>query len=274
MKEKLSPNKIIIGIIGGVFVGFLSGFFGGGGGMIVVPLLIFALGLAEKEAHATAIFTILPISIASSVVYIMRGNVNYLQLLYATLGFVVGGALGAMLLNKMNNKLIRIIFALIMIGAGLKIILWGNMEVLWLILFGIVGGIIGGMGMGGGTLLIPLLTLGLSISQQNGQAINLLAFLPMSIVALIIHAKNHLVKFKVAIPIAIAGIISSIGGAILANSIDSQSLSVWFGIFLIVVGILEIYSLWAFQNDKKANNSSKTPPDKKKKWYLHKKTRK
>lgn len=122
MKQKSSAKNIIIGSIGGLFVGFLSGFFGGGGGMIVVPLLIFALGLAEKDAHATAILTILPISIASSVVYIASGSVNYLQLLYATIGFVVGGALGALLLKKLNNKALRIIFALIMIAAGIKMI--------------------------------------------------------------------------------------------------------------------------------------------------------
>ena len=122
MKEKIGAKKIIIGCIGGLFVGFLSGFFGGGGGMIVVPLLIFALGLAEKDAHATAILSILPISIASSIVYISSGSVDYLQLLYATIGFVAGGALGALLLKKLNNKALRIIFALIMIVAGLKMI--------------------------------------------------------------------------------------------------------------------------------------------------------
>lgn len=133
------------------------------------------------------------------------------------------------------------------------------MEVLWLILFGVVGGVLGGMGMGGGTLLIPLLTIGLHLAQQNSQAINLLAFLPMSVVALIIHFKNHLVKWKIAIPIAIAGVVSSIFGAMLANNINSAELSVWFGIFLIVVGILEIYSLWVF-NEKSTSkdNSNKT----------------
>ena len=123
MKKDLSLKNIIIGSVGGLFVGFLSGFFGGGGGMIVVPLLIFALGLSEKEAHATAIFTILPISIASSVVYLLSGSVQYLRLLYATIGFVVGGALGALLLKKMNNKVLRIMFAIIMIIAGVKLIL-------------------------------------------------------------------------------------------------------------------------------------------------------
>lgn len=135
------------------------------------------------------------------------------------------------------------------------------MRIFLIILFGILGGILGGMGMGGGTLLIPLLTIGLNFSQQNAQAINLIAFLPMSIVALIIHFKNKLVKYKIAIPIAISGVISSIASSYLASIINAQSLSVWFGVFLIVVGIFDIYSLWAFsdkQNDKNniSNNKS------------------
>ena len=130
------------------------------------------------------------------------------------------------------------------------------MQVVLLIVFGIVGGLLGGMGMGGGTLLIPLLTIGLNLTQQGSQAINLLAFLPMSIVALIIHFKNKLVHVKIAIPIAIAGVLSSIGGAFLANNINSTSLRIWFGVFLIIVGVLEIYSLWFFK-DKTNNDNNK-----------------
>ena len=128
------------------------------------------------------------------------------------------------------------------------------MQIVLLILFGIFGGILGGMGMGGGTLLIPLLTLGLEISQHTAQAINLIAFLPMSIVAIIIHCKNKLINFKIAIPIIIAGILSSICGSILANNIQSQNLSIWFGIFLIIIGVLQILSLWAFE---KKDNTKK-----------------
>ncbi|MBR4124453.1 MAG: sulfite exporter TauE/SafE family protein [Clostridia bacterium] len=116
----------------------------------------------------------------------------------------------------------------------------------WLVLIGFFGGILGGMGMGGGTLLIPFLTIGLKISQQNAQAINLLAFLPMSIFALIVHCKNKLVKFKIAFPIIISGVISSVGGALLATKINSSNLKVWFGIFLIIVGVFQIVSLFIF----------------------------
>ena len=128
------------------------------------------------------------------------------------------------------------------------------MEVMLLIVFGLVGGVLGGMGMGGGTLLIPLLTIGLNLTQQASQAINLLAFLPMSIVALIIHFKNKLVHAKIALPIAISGVLSSILGAFLANNLNSTSLRIWFGVFLVIVGILEIYALWFF---KDKNNNKK-----------------
>ena len=64
------------------------------------------------------------------------------------------------------------------------------MQIFLLILAGIVGGIIGGMGMGGGTLLIPILTIFLDVPQKNAQAINLVAFIPMAIIVTIINIKR------------------------------------------------------------------------------------
>lgn len=63
------------------------------------------------------------------------------------------------------------------------------MKVLFIV-FGIIGGLLGGMGMGGGTLLIPLLTLGLDVPQQTAQLLNLLTFIPMSAFALIVHRQK------------------------------------------------------------------------------------
>lgn len=123
MKEKLGAKNIIICLLGGIFVGFLNGFFGGGGGMIVVPLLTLLLGLPEREAHATAILTILPISLSSAIVYMIKGSIDYFDFSFVTLGFVVGGVAGALLLKKSNNIFLKILFSLIMIGAGIKIIL-------------------------------------------------------------------------------------------------------------------------------------------------------
>ena len=121
--DNLSNKRIIItGLIGGLVVGFLNGFFGGGGGMIVVPLLMFLLYLPEKQAHATAIFVILPLCIISSLVYILKGSMNWTQLGFSSIGFVVGGAVGALILKKINNKVLRIIFSVVMVAAGIKML--------------------------------------------------------------------------------------------------------------------------------------------------------
>ena len=118
------------------------------------------------------------------------------------------------------------------------------MDWILLVVFGIIGGVLGGMGMGGGTLLIPLLTIFLNIPQQGAQAINLIAFLHMSIFALIIHAKNNLLNFKIAIPVAISGVLSALLGSVLAGMTDSSQLSLYFGIFLIVIGVFQITSIF------------------------------
>lgn len=110
---------------------------------------------------------------------------------------------------------------------------------IYLILSGLISGVIGGMGMGGGTLLIPILSIFLGFNQKNAQAINLLVFIPMSIVALIIHIKNKLVDFRVGIPIMCIGILFSILGSLLANSLSNNNLKVYFGIFLLCVGIYQ-----------------------------------
>ena len=122
MEKELTKKDVIISIIFGVFVGFVNGFFGGGGGMIVVPVLIFLLGLEDKKAHATAILVILPISVCSAVVYLLNNTIKFDKLLYTGAGFIVGGIIGALLLNKINNKVLRIIFSIIMVVAGVKML--------------------------------------------------------------------------------------------------------------------------------------------------------
>ena len=105
-------------------------------------------------------------------------------------------------------------------------------------LFGLLGGVLGGMGMGGGTLTIPLLTIFAGVSQHGAQAYNLISFIPTAIVALVIHSKQKLVKWKGIVWIIIPAVFSAVGGAFLAVSVDVELLKIIFGIFLIVLGII------------------------------------
>jgi len=108
--------------------------------------------------------------------------------------------------------------------------------IILLVLAGIIGGIIGGMGMGGGTLLIPILTLVFGVDQYTAQAINLISFIPMSAVAIIIHFKHKLIKTEKIGYIILPAVISSVFASVLAANIDASALKSLFGIFLAVLG--------------------------------------
>lgn len=106
---------------GGILVGIANGLFGGGGGMLAVPLLR-ANGLAPAQAHATAIAVILPASAVSGAIYFFHGLTPLTILVPVALGVALGGALGARLLGALSGRAITFLFALLMLAAGLKML--------------------------------------------------------------------------------------------------------------------------------------------------------
>lgn len=109
-----------------------------------------------------------------------------------------------------------------------------------LILIGVLSGIVTGLGMGGGSILILILTTFMSVEQHAAQAANLIFFIPTAITAIIVHFKNGNVEKKVGKKLLYAIIIGAIIGAYLTSIISSNNLRKFFGIFLLIVGILEI----------------------------------
>lgn len=131
------------------------------------------------------------------------------------------------------------------------------MSVMLEILIGIVSGVISGTGMGGGTILIFLLTFVCGIEQHVAQAINLIFFVPTSIIAIIVNIKNKNIDIKVAILISIFGILGAIIGANLSVNTDVTSLRKYFGYFLAVIAIHEIYTIIKeYKKSKNTNNKT------------------
>lgn len=118
------------------------------------------------------------------------------------------------------------------------------MKYLQFILFGILGGIIGGMGMGGGTLLIPLLTGFLNIGQLEAQAINLISFIPMAFVSLIFHIKNKLVDFKALFKVLPFALVASVFSSFFALKIEAKILRQIFGVFLLLIGMIFLLKIF------------------------------
>ena len=120
MKEKTVKVSINRGIAAGSLTGAVNGLFGGGGGMIAVPVLGGWLGYPEKQAHATAIAVIAPVCALSAAAYIFGGYFDASVVIPASIGNVVGGLLGARLLSGLSVFWIKVVFAAVMLAAGIR----------------------------------------------------------------------------------------------------------------------------------------------------------
>lgn len=121
------------------------------------------------------------------------------------------------------------------------------------IIFGIIAGIVTGLGMGGGTVLILLLSLFMELEQHMAQATNLIFFIPTSIAAIIINLKQKNVDVKLAIYISVFGIIGAIVGATISDKINSETLKKCFAIFIFVIALHEVYELYKEYKKRQKN---------------------
>ncbi len=111
------------------------------------------------------------------------------------------------------------------------------------IIFGLIFGVLGGIGLGGGSVLIPLLVLILGVPIQNAQGASIVAFLPAPIVALIVHFINKKVEIKVAIEFILIGSVFAFLGAYLMQFLPKEILTKAFGVFLIGFSIFQALSI-------------------------------
>ena len=121
-KKKISKRDVIYLVLSGILIGVLNGFFGGGGGMICVPAIKKIMEMKDKNAHATTVFIMSIISIPSLIIYITNFGVNFQNTIPVIIGVVIGGWLGAKLLSVIKNDILNLIFIILMIGAGIKML--------------------------------------------------------------------------------------------------------------------------------------------------------
>ena len=120
-----------------------------------------------------------------------------------------------------------------------------------LVVFGIISGIITGLGMGGGTILISLLSVFMNLEQHMVQAINLIFFVPTSIAAIIVNIRQKNIDYKLARIIIIFGIIGAAIGSLIARNISSANLKKYFAIFILIIATHEIYELYKWYRRKR-----------------------
>ncbi len=118
MKNKEKKAFILTGII----TGFINGLFGGGGGMVLIPLFSLIKKYSQKVSHATCLAVILPVSLISAVIQIVNGNFELSVGIPTVIGVLIGGFFGALMLKKIKNDTLTKVFLLVMIVSGVKLL--------------------------------------------------------------------------------------------------------------------------------------------------------
>ena len=112
-------KRVFVGLIAGI----ISGLFAAGGGMIVVPALIHVFKLEDAKARATSVFAILPMVVASGILYYKSNYIDWNLGIKCAIGGVIGGIIGAKLLKKISTRTLKILFIMFLIYTSVKMIM-------------------------------------------------------------------------------------------------------------------------------------------------------
>ena len=122
----MTPQTIFMLVSIGLFAGLLSGFVGVGGGIIIVPALVFLLGLTQHQAQGTSLFVLmLPVVSFAVLNYWKSGNVKWEYGLVIAMTFIIGAFLGSKLSLKISPGLVQLIFGILMAYISFRMILSG-----------------------------------------------------------------------------------------------------------------------------------------------------
>lgn len=116
-------NRIIYSLAVGLAGGLLSGFFGVGGGIVMVPLILWVLGADQHTAHATSLAAIFLIAASGVVGYAAAGEVSVYTGLALGVGAIAGAVVGARTMNRMSVPSLQVVFAVVLMVAGLRMVL-------------------------------------------------------------------------------------------------------------------------------------------------------
>ncbi|MEO7349284.1 MAG: sulfite exporter TauE/SafE family protein [Terrimesophilobacter sp.] len=240
----LRAGKILRLTLIGLAVGFFSGLFGVGGGIILVPLLIVVVGYEQRRASGTSLAAVLPTAIAGMVSYASHGSVDWIAGAMLAAGAVAGSLVGTWLLHHTRQQVLRWIFIvfLLLVAARLFFLIPDRAAVLdytpWVIValvtLGVVTGVLSGMlGIGGGVFIVPVLMLGFGVGDLIAKGTSLLMIIPTALVGTISNVRRGNADLKAAAIIGGLSVPASIGGAALAWLVPPLLGSILFALLII-----------------------------------------
>lgn len=232
----------------GLAAGFLSGLFGVGGGILIVPVLVLALGMNQRLAHGSSLAAVLPIAASGLIGFAVEDSVDWPVALALTAGAMVGAVIGTHALHVLPVRVLAYAFAGILLVSAVRLVLDHSegvgrsdldvLMVIGLVLVGLGAGTLAGLlGVGGGVVMVPAMIIFFGIPAAVAKGTSLGVIIPTSLVATQRNLRNGNAELPVAVAVGLSGVVSSYLASKISVGLDEQTSNVLFAVLLAVVAV-------------------------------------
>lgn len=240
-------KTILVKAVGiGMLAGFLSGLFGVGGGILMVPMIMLLLKFNQKIASGTSLAAVLPIALSGLVGYQIGGKIDWPVGILISIGAIVGAQLGAKFLHHLPTYVITILFIFFLLLSAARLFFPSPdaagsvhltiVSVLALIGLGLLSGILAGLlGVGGGIILVPAMIVFASLGPAVAKGTSLVVMIPTAISGTWRNVRNGNTDLPVAAALGIAGMITAFAGAAVSVRMSDELSNILFATLLLAV---------------------------------------
>ena len=231
----------------GVLAGFLSGLFGVGGGILIVPALVMLLGMPQRLAHGTSLAAAVPISAVAALGFAVEGAVEPAVAALVLTGSALGVVAGTYLLTVLPQRALRWTFVAILVITAARLLLAETQGapvsldppvIVGAVLLGVVTGVLSGLlGVGGGIVMVPAFVVAFGMSDLVAKGTSLFVVVPTALVGTWRNRGHGNVRLDVAVPVGLAGAVCAYGGVAVATRLDPRVSVALLAALLVVIAV-------------------------------------
>ncbi|QHC60018.1 sulfite exporter TauE/SafE family protein [Rathayibacter sp. VKM Ac-2760] len=238
---------LVLGLIGAIG-GMLSGAFGVGGGIVMVPMLIAWAGMDQRRASATSLLAIAPTAVAGAFGYALGGQVAWLPAAVIAAAAMLGALAGSWLLARLPLGVLRWLFVALLVAAAVRMAVFGSNETGdvaegWGVWPGFAGlglamGVASGLfGIGGGAIAVPVLVGAFGLADLLAKGTSLAAMIPTAISGSIANARRGLLDVRAGLVVGLCATGFSFAGVALSFLLPARISGVLFAALLLLAAL-------------------------------------
>ena len=231
----------------GLAAGLLSGVFGVGGGILIVPGLVFLARMDQRTSHGTSLAAVLPIAASSLVTYWVHDHVDWPVAAWLVVGALIGAVAGTALLNVLPHRTLAIAFSVVLLVSAVRLFISmgaqgrGALAVgsaIALVVIGLVTGVLSGLlGVGGGVVMVPAMMMLLHVEGVIAKGTSLAVIIPTAAMGTWRNRSKNNVDMRAAGVVAASGIVAAVAGGWIAARMSDSLSNFLFATLLIVVAV-------------------------------------